>query len=502
MSASVKQLAGQTAIYGVSTVIGRFLTFLLVPMYVRVFTASEYGIVTEFYAYVIVLQVLLTYGMETGFFRFSKKLDKPKTVFTTVLTSILLTSASFVSIAILFANSLSDVLGYHDNPEYVSMFALILGLDAVSAIFFAKLRAENKAKKFALIKLLNIGATLFFNIFFLILCPIFFKNNANIIYYPNFGVGYIFLSNLISSFLVLVILLTELKGIKFKFDKVIFKQILLYSLPLLLTGLTGAFNEAADKFFIKLWTVVPPNFPDAHEYITHQLGIYGANAKLALIMMMFVQAFRYAAEPFFFSFAKGNNDNLRIFADVMKYFVILAFVLFLVIMLNLEIFKHFLSPDYFEGLSVVFPLFLSRFLVGVFFVLSFWYKLNDVTQRAIYIFVAGTVLTIVLDYFMIPKYGYLGAAWTNFFAYLLMVIFSFIWSRKYMKVNYQYMRLLIYISIPLIFYFLSTFIDFQSLLVTLSVKNLFIFLYLLLILKVEKIKYSDLQLVLNKILKK
>lgn len=505
MSNWIKQLAGQTAIYGVSSVIGRFLNYLLVPLYLHTFLPEEYGVVTEFYAYVVVLQIVLTYGMETGFFRFTKKHNDPKSVLSTVFISIFTTTLFFVSLVSIFSESISNFLGYSNNSDYVIIFAFILGFDAVSAILFANLRVKNKAKKFAIFKLVNISVNIFFNIFFIVLCPILIKHNwsfLEIIYNRDFGVGYIFVSNLLASLTVFLLLLSELKGFKLKFNFDLWKTILVYSLPLLLTGLTGAVNEMADKLFIKLWTVVPPNVADPSAYVLHELGIYGANAKLAVVMMMFVQAFRYAAEPFFFNLTKNSMDRLKIFADVMKYFIILAFTLFLFVMLNLDIFKYFLGKDYFEGLNVVFPLFLSRFLVGVFFVLSFWYKLNDVTAKAIFIFLSGVLVTVVLDYFLIPIFGYIAAAWTNFAAYFTMVIISFFWSRKYLKVKYEYFRLLIYILIPLFFYFVSLLFSFKIIFVNLLIKNIFIFIYLLIVLKVEKISLNNIKHVISKISKK
>ena len=500
-----KQLAGQTAIYGISSVIGRFLNYLLVPLYLHVFKPDEYGVVTEFYAYVIVLQIILTYGMETGFFRFSKKHDKPKLVFSTVLTSIFSTSIFFVLILSFFAKNISSFLGYENNSDYIIIFASILALDAISAIFFANLRVLNKAAKFALFKIINILVNIGLNLFFILLCPYLYKNNPSLVnwfYNPNYGVGYIFISNLVASGAVFILLSTELKNIKLKFNYKLWKTILIYSLPLLLTGLTGAVNEMADKLFIKLWTVVPPEVINGHDYVLSQLGIYGANAKLAVVMMMFVQAFRYAAEPFFFSFTKNNADRLKVFADVMKYFVITAFIMFLAVLLNLDILKHFLGKDYYSGLNVVFPLFLSRFLVGVFFVLSFWYKLNDVTRKAIWIFLSGVVVTVILDYFLIPKFGYIAAAWTNFSAYFVMVIFSYFWSRSYFKVKYQYIRLLVYIILPIIFYLMSKYIDFSTTFVNLAIKNIFLIIYILFVMKIERISISQIKLLVQKITKK
>ncbi len=504
MENPLKKLAGQTAIYGVSSIIGRFLNYLLVPLYVYTFKPAEYGIVIEFYAYVVVLQIILTYGMETGFFRFSKKKYDSHTVLSTVITSITSTSTLFFILILIFSDKISAFLGYENNTYYVTIFALILSVDAISAILFANLRRLNKAKKFAILKLLNISVNIALNLFFILLCPYLVKNDFNFIKYiynPNFGVGYIFLSNLFASIFVLILLLPDIFKIKYNFDYKLLKKILIYSLPLLLTGLTGAVNEMADKVLIKHWTVVPDGIKDADSYVLRQLGLYGANSKLAVVMMMFVQAFRYAAEPFFFSYNKKSKQRLKIFADVMKYYVIFAFIMFLFIMLNLDIFKYFIGTDYFEGLNVVFPLFLSRFLVGVFFVLSFWYKLHDVTSKAIVIFSTGAIVTIVMDYFLIPEYGYIAAAWTNFTAYLVMVVFSYLWSRRYMKINFQYFRIFFYVAAPLLLYFFSKMINFTNNFVSLSLKNAMLIIYIFVVLKVEKITINDIKKLVPKKLK-
>lgn len=497
----LSKLAGQTAVYGVSSIIGRFLNYLLVPLYTyKLASTAEYGVVSEFYAYSIVLLVLLTYGMETGFFRFSSKQENKNTVFTTVLTSIFTTSIVFISLVIIFSGSISNFIGHSNHSEYVVFFALILGIDAFTAIFFARLRQQNKPKKFAIFKLLNIFISISLNLFFVLVCPYLEEKGVGIIvsfFNPDYLVGYIFVSNLIASIVTLLLFLPEIFKVKIVFDFSLLKRILIYSLPLLITGLTGAINEASDKILIKYWIVPPDGIVDVSGYAMTQLGIYSANAKFAVIMMMFVQAFRYAAEPFFFSYSK-NNDSLKVFGDVMKYYVIFAFIMFLFVMLNLDLIKYFINPTYFEGLNVVLPLFLSRFLVGVFFVLSFWYKLNDLTKYGIVIFSLGAIVTIGLNYLLIPLWGYIGAAWTNFAAYFLMVVISYFWSRKYMKVKYQYIRIFIYVFFALILYFISTFIDTNSIILNILIRNSFLIIYIISIFKIEKRKLSDLKQLIPK----
>lgn len=489
--AGLKKLAGQTAVYGLSSIIGRFLNYLLVPLYTYTFAPEQYGVVTEFYAYVVVLQIILTYGMETGFFRFSEMKYKADTVFSTILTSVISTSSLFIFIVIIFSHNISNAIGHANNNDYVIIFSLILALDSITAIFFAKLRRENKALKFATFKLINISINIFLNLFFLLVCPSLLKHNFNFIssiYNPNFGVGYIFVSNLIASLITFLLFFPDFFVIKFSFSRKLLNKILIYSLPLLVTGLTGAVNEMSDRIFIKYLTVPPLGTANPSDYAMYQLGIYGANAKIAVVMMMFVQAFRYAAEPFFFSTAKVlNNNTLKTFADVLKYYIFLSFLLFLIILVNLNFFKYFINKSYFTGLNVVFPLFLSRILVGVFFIFSFWYKLKDITKYGIYIFTTGAFITILFDVIFIPKFGYIAAAWTNFLTYSVMVLISYFWGRKYLKIDYQFKRIFSYVFISLFIYFLSKYINFNISFLNLIFRNGLILLYVFIFIKIEKI---------------
>lgn len=490
---NLRKLAGQTAIYGISSIIGRFLNYLLVPLYVYTFPPDQYGIVTEFYAYVVVLQILLTYGMETGYFRFSSKLNDIDTTFSTVITSVFSTSSLFLIIVLAFNKNISSILGYSSHPEYVIIFSFILVFDSLTAIFFAKLRSENKALKFATYKIINITINIVLNITFILILP-HFENNYFIakIYNPDFGVGYIFVSNFIASFVTLLLFVTDFIKVKYKFNFHLLKQILKYSLPLLLTGLTGVINEMADRILIKYLTPIPPGVSDAHHYVLYQLGIYGANAKLAVLMMLFVQAFKYAAEPFFFTNSKNlSKESFELFSKVMNYFVALAFFAFLFILLNLSIFKYFISKDYFAGLNVVLPLFLFRIFVGIFFILSFWYKLTDKTLYSVVIFTIGAAITLTLDFIFIPKYGYIAAAWSNFVSYFVMVIISYFWSRKYFPVNFNFPKIFFYSIFALSIYFLSKLISFDSSAVKLLINNLFIIIYFFVFMKIEKITFND-----------
>ncbi len=486
----LKKLFGQTAVYGVTTIVGRFLNYLLVPLYTYTFTPDQYGVVTELYAYAVLLQILLTYGMETGFFRFAEKNYTVDKVFSTAFSSLFTTSTLFILLVLTFDKQIAAALGYSDHVEYIVYFALIIGIDAVSAIFFARLRQQNKVFKFAAIKIFNISVNIGLNLFFILLCPDLYKHNPDSllcsVYNPSIGVGYIFISNLVASVLTFLIFIPTLFSIKFTPDWKLLKKMLAYSLPLLITGLTGAVNEVADRIMLKFMTVVPPGVPDAHEYVMYQLGIYGANAKIAVIMMLFVQAFRYAAEPFYFSYAK-EKDSYKVFADVMKYYLIFALAIFLFVLLYLDIVKYFIKSTYHEGLNVVFPLLLSRMMVGVFFLLSFWYKLTDNTKYGIVIFAIGAAITVTLNYIFIPKYGYIACAWTSFVTYFSMVVISYFWGKKYLPLQFDLKSMALYFVVALGIYFVFKNIDFSSKAAEFTTATLFLLAYLAFVIKREKL---------------
>ncbi len=458
----IKRLFGQTAVYGVTTIVGRLLNYFLVPLYTYTFPPDQYGVVTEFYAYAVLLQILLTYGMETGYFRFSEKNYESDTVFSTAFTSLMTTSSIFILLVYLFAPQIASALGYAQHVEYVVYFAFILGLDAVSAIFFARLRRQNKVWKFAFYKILNISLNIGFNLFFILLCPYLYKHNPHnslcILYNPNVGVGYIFISNLIASTVTFLVFIPSLVKIKYKFDYRLWLNLLAYSLPLLITGLTGAINEVADRIMLKFLTVVPPGTPNPNDYVMYQIGIYGANAKIAVIMMLFVQAFRYAAEPFFFSYAK-EKDAHQVFADVMKYYMITALLIFLFVELYLDFVRYFISPKYFEGLKIVLPMLISRMFVGIFFLLSFWYKLTDRTHYGMVIFLIGSFITVGMNYLLIPRIGYMGCALTSMTTYFVMVVISYLWGRKYLPVKYDFKSIGAYILLTAVLFLAFRYLD-------------------------------------------
>jgi O-antigen/teichoic acid export membrane protein len=447
----LRKLAGQTAIYGLSSIIGRVIGYLMIPVFTRVFLPAEYGISNELYAYSSLLLVLLTYGMETAFFRFSEIESDRNKVYSTSLISLLITTGIFIIIAICTAGPIANLIRYPDHVEYIIWFALIVSMDALTAIPFARLRAANKAKRFATIKLLNIFFYVALTLFFLVLCPYLLKNDiltgvVSSIYKREIGVGYIFIANLIASTLTIVLLLPEYLGIKFRFDLALWKRMMPYALPLLIVGFAGIINETMDRVFLKF--LLPSDVAMA------QVGIYGACYKISLIMTIFIQAFRFAAEPFFFSHAR-ESDARKIYADVMKYFVIICSFIFLITMLYLDVVKYFVGTKYYSGLPIVPILLLANMFLGIYFNLSIWYKLTGQTKWGAYISVGGAILTIILNVAWIPWIGYMGSALATMICYFSMMVVSFFLGQRHFRVPYDLLSNVVYIFLAIALYLFS-----------------------------------------------
>lgn len=453
----IKKLVGQTVIYGLPTIVGRLLNYFLVPLYTRVFTTDEYGVVTELYAYVAFLMVILTYGMETAFFRFSQKHNNKDEVYQTTALSLILSSTAFIVITILFAFPLSKSLGYYSNTNYIVWFALILGADAISSIPFARLRVQNKAKRFAIIKTVNITLQIVLNLFFIILCP-WLNNSVNNqviqnliqhIYSPQIGVGYIFISNLIASLVTFFLLSPELSSISWKFNKVLWKQMFFYAFPIMIWGMAGIVNETFDRILLK--HLIP-----ASENPMSQLGIYGACYKVAIIMTLFIQTFKFAAEPFFFA-QEGKKEAKQIYADMMKYFVIICSFIFVLVMIFIDYVILFVGKDFRVGIVVVPILLLANLFLGIFYNLSIWYKITDQTRFGAYISMVGAAITLILNFLLVPIFGYVGAAWATLICYFSIMTISYFLGQKYYRINYQTKRIIFYILLALSIYFLSLF---------------------------------------------
>lgn len=437
-----KKLAGQTIVYGMGTIVPKILNYvILTAYYTRLFPPEKFGVVTELYAYVIFLMIILTYGTETGFFRFAQK-DNSDTVFGSLVVSLFTTSIVFVFAIILLSNKIAEVLYYVGNERYIIILALIVGIDAFSTILFAKLRKEERSKKFAILKIVNVIVTILAVLLFYEFLPTHAgKVGLNPEAFQTKDVVYVFYSNLIASFVVLICLLPELFSQKIKFDYAVLKSVLAYSFPLLIAGLAGTINEALDRVLLKHLIT------DTNEAL-YVLGIYGANYRIAMLLSIFVQMFRYAVEPFYFNYY-GKKDEKEVFATIMRLFIGVMIVLCMIIMFYLKYIKFFIPVEYHEGLRII-PIVLIAFVFyGIFFNQSVWYKLTKKTGYAILLTLIGALITIIANVFFVRKYSYLAAAYGHFFAYFIMMLVSYFVGRKFYKINYKLGRILEYFVVAI-----------------------------------------------------
>ena len=442
----VRKLAGQTLIYGLGTIVPRFLHYaVLTPFYTRIFTdTSDYGIVTELYAWMVLLLVILTYGMETGYFRFVQNREEAEKVFSTSMISLFVSSLLFVLLVNIFISPVADLMNYSNNHDYIKMFAGIVALDAFTALPFARLRKENKPLTFSIIKIVNVFITLGLVIFLLKIAPGIYENSNGwfrTVYNPEYKVGYIFVANLISSGATLLMLLPVLFKTKFLFDSAIWKNMIGYSFPLMLAGLSGSINDAIDKILLRRMI--------GEEEGLAVLGKYGAAYKIGVLMALFIQMFRFAAEPFFFERSK-HSDARETYAFVMKYFIIIMLIVFLGINLYISGLQYIVGKNYRDAMVVVPIISMAYLLYGIYINHSIWYKLNDLTRYAVYITVIGAMITVIINLLFIPSYGYMASAWAHVFSYGVMILFSFIFAEKHYKVKYEMNRLLSYFILAVI----------------------------------------------------
>jgi len=490
MANPLKSLLSQTAVYGLSSIIGRLVGYFLIPIYTRIFLDYEFGVVTELLTYVGFLLIFLTYGMETGLFRFSQNKDYNKDeVFATSVGSLFTTTSIFIVAIALFYQNIANLLDYSSNAEYILLLGITVGIDVFSAIIFAELRIRNKAFRFATIKLINIGLNIGLNLFFLIFCPLVLGND-NFVFnnlYPGVDVGYIFISYIITSVVTLIILIPDILKVKRKylFNPKLLKKMVKYSLPLMVAGLAGMTSETLDRVLLKYLIVVPEGIEKASEYVMGQIGIYGANIKVAVLMVLFIQAFRYAAEPFFFNYSK-NTDAKVLYARVMKYFVIFGLFVFVGITLFIDIVKYLIGENFHEGLAIVPILLLSKLFFGIIFNLSLWYKLTNLTKYGAILAFAGAIVSVFLNIILIPKFGYYGSAWASLFSYFVMMLLSFFMGQKFYKIKYDLLNIAMYFVLAISIYFLNLLVRdvFNYYLV---INFIFIIVFILVVIKKENI---------------
>jgi len=470
----VRKLAGQTVIYGLGTIVPRFLHYaVLTPFYTRIFTdPSDYGIVTELYAWMVLLLVILTYGMETGFFRFVQDKDQSEIVYSTTLISLFVTSLLFVLVTNIFIEPVADLMNYSNNHDYIRMFTGIVAIDAFTSIPFARLRKENRPVLFSTIKLINVFITLGLVLFLLRIAPGIYESNNGWfrkVYNPDYKVGYIFVANLLSSGATLLMLLPLIFRTKFSFDFLLWKRMLFYSFPLLLAGLSGSINDAIDKVLLRRML--------GEDEGLAIVGKYGAAYKIGVLMALFIQMFRFAAEPFFFEKAK-HSDAKETYAFVMKYFIIIMLLVFVGINLYISGFQYIIAENYRETIIVVPIISMGYLLYGIYINHSIWYKLNDMTRFGAYITLIGAVITILINVLLIPVFGYMASAWAHIASYGTMIIISFIFAEKHYKISYDIIKMLPYFIIAIGMVIFSLFFKYPDLITELIINTVFVLLFI------------------------
>ncbi|MEI8046648.1 MAG: oligosaccharide flippase family protein [Bacteroidota bacterium] len=490
----IKQLAGQTAIYGLSSIVARIINFFFVPLYTRMLSTGNYGLASELLAYIALLQVVLTFGMETGFFRFaSKDKSRAEVIFSTALISLGSTSISFLLLITLFAGPISLFAEHPAN--YIIYSALILAIDCFTAILFAELRFKNKAFKFALFRTIKILSEVSFNLILFLYLPKYFIMHPDSVLLkfipatPDYG--YILMAILLSCMVSLVLFVPRLLNLHFIFSKQQFRELIIYSLPLMIAGLPGVANDFISRIFFRFFAPATSPWQD-------QLGIFNANVKLAVFMVLFVQMFRYAAEPFFFS-SSARDDMKKIYADVMKYFVAFCVLIFLCIAMYPELFALLLGKEFRIGIGVLPIMLIANILLGIVFNLSMWYKLSGKTRYALTITMLGLGINLLINIVFMPVYGYLAAAWGYLFSYLAMVIFSYYLSRKYYPIPYEWKTILLYLLTGVAIYLVSVFIAPSSLWIRILLNTLYIIIFVGFVLKREKIDLRKITVQLKRI---
>ena len=445
----LKSLAKDTAIYGLSSIVARFINYLLVPVQTARFAASggEYGIITNVYAYVSILIILLTFGMETTFFRFmSKEGENPEKIYSTTLRMLAFTSLTSIVVVLSLLHPISSFVGYASHPEYVGVMYVTVALDAFMAIPFAYLRYQHRPMKFAVLKIANILLNILLNVLYLIVLPKL-KLNPFGLYDDQFTlqVAFVFYINLVCTLFSLLLLWKEMKGFRFGFDLSACRRMLGYTWPLLIMGVAGQLNQAASQILF------PKLFDGSPEEAHAQLGIYGACVKIAMIMVMITQAFRFAYEPFVFGKAK-DKDNRETYAQAMKFYLIFTLLAFLCVMGYIDLLKYIIGSTYWDGLRVVPIVMAAEIMFGVFFNLSFWYKLTNRTIWGAYFSGIGTVVLITIDILLIPNFSYMACAWAGFAAYATSMLLSYFIGQHYYPIAYPLKSIMVYILLTVLFY--------------------------------------------------
>ncbi len=457
--AELKSLVKDTAIYGVSSIVGRFLNYLLVPIYTLSLPATSggYGVITNLYSITALLLVLLTCGMETGFFRFANKQEEdPKRVYATTLLTVSGISLSFLTICLIFLHPIAGVMGYGANPWYLGMMLIIIAMDAIQSIPFAYLRYQKKAIRFASLKMLFIIVSIVLNIVYFVVLK-------------GQNVGAAFFINLICTSVVTLCLIPQFRGFTYVWDKALAHRMLRYSAPIIVLGVAGIINQVGDKI------IFPFVYPDKAEADV-QLGIYGATSKIAMIMAMFTQAFRFAYEPFVFGKSQ-EKDNRQMYAQAMKFFIIFALLAFLAVMYYLDFLKFLIGSGYWAGLKVVPIVMVAEIFMGIYFNLSFWYKLTDDTRWGAYFSLTACTIVILMNIFLIPIYGYMACAWAGFTGYAIAMLLSYFVGQKKYPIKYDMTSIGKYTALTITLFLVGYVIDYGNLWLTMLIRTLLLLFF-------------------------
>lgn len=494
---NIKQLAGQTMWYGLSSIAARFINYLLTPIltYAAVVTTEDYGKIGLLYSAIPILNVVFTYGFETAYFRFSNKDQDRSIIYNTAFLSLFFTTVIFSFLLYTNPEILIKITGIEGLPVIINYAIFIIALDAISAIPFARLRQDGRPKKYALIRVISILVNVLLTGFFIGYCPKHYdaQNPDWIVmfYDPETNpVVYVLLANLIQNIVTVLLLSGEILKVKFKFDFKLWKQMLIYAAPLLLVGFGGVINETFDRLMLRKW------LPGTDSFKQSEVGVYNACYKLSILITLFIQAFRMSAEPFFFKQAEGQNPQ-RVYARVMKFFVIVICTMFLVVVMYVDIWKLMIGPQYRVGLAVVPILLLANMFLGIYYNLSIWYKLANKTIAGAYITLIGAAITLGINFFLIPHFSYMACAWATFACYGSMMVISFIWGQKHYRVPYAWKKLVAYMVIVVLFYLIhaliKSYVSYQ--IINYAIATLLLFIFLRFILLVEKSEFKKLPVV-------
>jgi len=482
MSNPIRKLISQTAVYGLSSIVGRLLNYLLVPLYTSVFTdPAHYGVVSELYAWVAFLIVILTFGMETAFFRFIQTSENKEQTYLNSLASVLGINAFLFAALLFFNDDIAQLMLYEGHNEYIILLGIIVCVDAISAIPLARLRVEEKSMRFVSIQITSILVNVGLNLFLMLYL---FDPER-----PEEGVLFILLANLCASLVKPIMLYDSfnLSGLKLNWKEI--KLMMFYAFPLVIGSFAGIINETIDRILLKQILYNPTDISTLHT-AESEVGIYSACYKLAMLITILLQAYRYAAEPFFFNQMKNEDRNV-IYVKVMNLFVATVCLVFLFVSLNIDLFKHFIQNEaYWTGLKVVPILLLANVFLGIYYNQSIWYKLSGKTQYGAYIALIGATLTIGINLVFIPTYGYMASAWATFIVYALQMLISYFLGQKHYPIPYSVKKFFLYLGLAIVLYFLGSFIQLERYFVQFILQNTLLLLYVLFIIKMERHAFS------------